>query len=527
MSRLAGTGALLRLAARRDRLIAPMCLVYGAGFVLLTAVSFKSLYPSQPQLDRFAATIEGNAAFTAIYGTARGLHSLGGLVAWRCASSGALFIGLMSILLVVRHTRAEEEQGLTELVRSAAVGRDAPATAAVAMVGALDLAIAVAIALGLIATGLPAAGSIALGAALGGSGLVFAAVAAFAAQASQTARGARGIAGLALGLAFVLRAVGDSGSGALAWLSPIGWVGEMRAFAGERWWPLALPLGAAAALLAGAYALLARRDLGAGLLVPGPGPPTASPLLRRPMGLAVRLQRGGLLAWSAGLLAVGAVMGAIAVNAADLVDTGKALQNILTQSGGSAVVDAFFASVVLLLALIATGYTIQATLRLRVEELAGHAEPLLATALGRLRWAAGHLVMALGGSVLVVAAGGIGIGAAYAIATGDAVQLPRLVGSALAQLPAVWIIGGLAMLLVGLVPRAVWLAWAALGACALVWFVGPLVHAPGWVLDLSPYNDVPAVPAATVTAGPLVLLTLIGAGLTALGLLALRRRDVG
>ncbi|MGH2941862.1 MAG: ABC transporter permease, partial [Solirubrobacteraceae bacterium] len=266
--------------------------------------------------------------------------------------------------------------------------------------------------------------------------------------------------------------------------------------------------------------------LGAGLIATRPGPAAAGRDLRGAFGLAWRLQRGTLLAWSIGLFFAGLVVGSIAQNAEELVDGSQDLANLLTQVGGGSVVDAFLANALVMMALIATGYTISSGLRLRAEETSGRVEPLLATPVGRLRWAAGHLVMAGAGSAVVLAALGFGAGLAYAVASHDAGQVPRLIGAALVQLPAVWVLGAIVVAAFGLVPRAVALGWAALGACALLWLVGPLLDAPGWLLDLSPYEHVPAVPAATLAAGPLLALTAGAIALTAAGLAGFRRRDV-
>jgi ABC-2 type transport system permease protein len=188
---------------------------------------------------------------------------------------------------------------------------------------------------------------------------------------------------------------------------------------------------------------------------------------------------------------------------------------------GADVTDAYFAGVLLLAALIATGYTISSALRLGSEESAGHSELLLSTGLPRVRWAGGHLVMTFGGSILVLAATGLGAG----IGTQDLSEIPRLVGAALAQLPAVWVLGAIAAALFGVAPDALRLAWAALGACFLLWFLGPLLNLPSWVMDLSPYEHVPELPAASFAAGPLLALTAVAAALTSAGLIGFRRRD--
>ena len=73
-----------------------------------------------------------NSAFVAMAGPARALNTIGGQVMWQASAFGAIVAGLMSMFLVGRHTRAEEESGRDELVRAAAVSRHASLTAALA-----------------------------------------------------------------------------------------------------------------------------------------------------------------------------------------------------------------------------------------------------------------------------------------------------------------------------------------------------------------------------------------------------------
>ena len=178
------------------------------------------------------------------------LTTVGGDVAWQLGGFGAAFVALMSMFIVGRHTRAEEQSGRSELVGAAPIGRFAPLAAALVVVAAAQLLLGAAVALAMIGVGQPSAGSLALGASLTGVGLVFAGLAAIAAQVSQTTSAMYGMTGAAIGGAYLLRAAGDVGDGTLSWLSPIGWGQAMRPFAGERWWPLVLPLVATAASVA-------------------------------------------------------------------------------------------------------------------------------------------------------------------------------------------------------------------------------------------------------------------------------------
>ena len=70
---------------------------------------------------------------------------------------------------------------------------------------------------------------------------------------------------------------------------------------------------------------------------------------------------------------------------------------------------------------------------------------------GRLRWAASHLVFALLGTALLLAAAGAAGGLAYGAQVHDVGgQFGRVLGAALVQLPATWVLAGLGVALIGL-----------------------------------------------------------------------------
>ena len=522
---MTGLGTMLRFTLRRERVRIPVYVVVLVMLIASTAAQSEQLYPTAESRAEYVATVEANPGLIAMVGPPYAVTSVGGDVAWQWGAFGAVVAALMSMFIVGRHTRAEEQAGRSELVRSGVVSRYAPAAAAVAVAAVAQLVMGVAVALTMIGFGEPAAGSIALGASLAGAGLLFAGVAAVAVQVSQGTAGAYGLVGAALGASYMLRAAGDVGNGTLSWLSPIGWAQAMRPYAGERWWPLGLLLAGTVVLLVLARAMLARRDDGAGLIAPRPGPPDAAPALARPTGLALRLQRGALGGWALGLFLGGVSIGLTAQDAEAILGDSEEVDKLFAQAAGS-LVDNYLAVSLLSMALIGTGFAIQAVLRMRTEESAGRLEPLLATALARPRWAAGYVAVAAGGAAAILAASGLGAGIVDAAESGDLGRVPVLVGSSLALAPAMWVMIGVAVALFGLLPRAAAAAWAFLAACYLAAFLGPLLGLPDWVMDISPFTHVPLLPAADLDVVPLLGLTAVAAALVAVGLAGFRRRDV-
>ncbi len=195
--------------------------------------------------------------------------------------------------------------------------------------------------------------------------------------------------------------------------------------------------------------------------------------------------------------------------------------------GQSAIVDATLAAMLGTIGLIAAAYAVQAALRMRAEETSGRAEPVLATAVGRMTWVASHLVFALLGPTVALAAAGITAGLAHGANTDDVGgQLPRVLAGTMVQLPAVWVLAGVATALVGLAPRLAGAGWAVFAAFLLVGQVGVLLGLNQKVLDLSPFTHVPRLPGGHASATPLLWLTLVAAVLVVAGLVGVRRRDV-
>jgi ABC-2 type transport system permease protein len=334
-----------------------------------------------------------------------------------------------------------------------------------------------------------------------------------------------GITGAVIAASYVLRAVGDVGNGALSWLSPIGWGQAMHAFSGERWWPAAVSVVAVVALGVIALRLFDRRDIGAGVWPARPGPAQAGRDLQSSLGLAWRLQRGSVVGWTAGLFLAGLAYGSIGDDIEDLIGDSELSQDLFGQAGGS-LVDSFYATSVLMLALIAAGFALSSTMRPRGEEDAGRAESLLATSLSRWRWALSHLAVTVGGTVLVVAAAGLGLGLGYTLVTGDGSAVSRLAGATLPYVAPVLVLVGVTWLAYGIAPRWTGIGWLALLFCVVVMLFGETLRIPEWVKDVSPFSHLPQTPAQPFSAGPVLALLAAALAITATGFVALRRRDV-
>ncbi|MEZ5237617.1 MAG: hypothetical protein R2716_01190 [Microthrixaceae bacterium] len=281
-----GWAAILRLQLRLDRIKSPVWVVAIVALVIVSAASINGLYPDAASIQGYARLVQDNAAVVIQAGPGYGLATdptRGAVLMNETSLWTIILAGLMSILLVTRHTRAEEESERAELLRSTPVGRHAAGVATMANALVVNVAVAAGLVIGLVASGYALTGSVAFALAVATSGLLFAAITLVGAQVAATGRAATGINLTVLAASFLLRAVGDVTGNGLSWLSPIGIGQGVRAFAQERWWAPALSVLLAIGFTWLASFLATRRDFGAGMLTERAGRSEATRWLTGPL----------------------------------------------------------------------------------------------------------------------------------------------------------------------------------------------------------------------------------------------------
>ncbi len=241
---------------------------------------------------------------------------------------------------------------------------------------------------------------------------------------------------------YVLRIVGDTTSLSwLSWLSPFGWGTQLRAWSDPRWWVLLLYVATGAALIALAHVLRSRRDLGSGLLAPRPGPATGSPRLGDAVALAIRLHGPTLVTWTAAMAVLGLVLGAIAPNIGDVLDSSGARDMMQRLGGEGAVQDTLLAAELSIMAVVITCYAVAVVGHGGSDEHDGRTEQVLATATSRTRSYAALLVVAVAGSAWLLLVTGVAVTLGFGGAAGDLGDaFGRVLPAALVQAPAVWLV---------------------------------------------------------------------------------------
>lgn len=528
MTALAGAPTLLKATLHHDgRRIGPWV-------VLISVLSASSIigydlaFSKTAERMAFSTALSANPALSLVFGPARDLISTDGFNAWRAGQLGSFFAGLMTILIVVRNSRANEDSGQAELLASGVMARSTRLAVAVLVATIASLALGVVCWLLTVASGGGATATLVIACGFASSGLFFTGVAAVTSQLGSDARAASSMAIATLGAAYVLRGYIDSADLPqwLDWLTPFGWIVRTAPATENDLTPLLVAVAGAVVLVAVAFWLQGRRDFGQGLVPTSAGPAEggASSTL---WGLPLRLHRGSLLGWLLALAGLGGLFGTLASSVVDVVSENPAMAAVIAQGAVSPdqLVSAFLRTILQLIGIIASVMGVQVVMRIHAEELDHRVAPLLAGSVRRQSYLASNVVLALGATALAMALAGTTLGL-VASARDDAVVFADVLTQALVTIPAVWALVAVAIATVGALPRIRLAAWLAVVMTFGMTLLGPTFKLSDTWLGISVFHHVPDVAGSPEWTGLLVV-AAVAMLLTMVGFVGFRRRDVG
>ncbi|WP_096202277.1 ABC transporter permease [Bacillus sp. FJAT-45350] len=524
------TGSMIRFIVRRDRIRITTWLIALIAITVITASAFTGLYQSDAERQAIAETMK-NPAMIAMVGPGYGLddYTEGPMMAHQMLLFTAIVVAIMSILLVTRHTREEEEEGRVELVRSLPVGRLANISATIIVLFSINTLLAIMIGFGLFSLQLESmdlAGSLLYGAALGATGFFFTSITSLFAQLSENSRGTIGFSFAVLGGAYLIRAVGDVSNEALSWLSPLGWIVKSEVYVNNYWWPIILTIVFSIILAGIALKLNEIRDVGSGFLAAKPGKKYASPLLQSPIGLAFRLQRTSIISWAIGMFVLGLTYGSVLGDLESFFANNEMLQNMLTPVEGYSLTEQFLTMLMAVISMMCTVPALLFMLKLRSEEKKNRTENLLTRAVSRNKLIGSYLFLSVSFGFVMLFLALLGLWSAGSLVMEEAISFTVIFKAAMIYLPAIWIMTGITVLLIGVFPKLINISWLYLGYSFLVVYLGGLLDFPDWLGMLSPFGHVPQYPVEEISIVKLFIITSIAIALCIVGFTSYKNRDL-
>jgi len=521
------------IARRAFRQVRVSTAVVAVGFGLMvasTAIAYASSYPTEASRRALVVVAGSDTGLRVLLGTTSGVGSVGGYTVYKVFVTLTTIGAIWGLFMATRLLRGEEDSGRWQLVLA---GGTRPARATLATLLALAAAVIavffVTTALTLVAGRRPDVGfgigeSALYGLSLAVAPAVFIGVGALTSQLVRVRRQATGLGMAVFAVALVLRMIADSGPGLrwLAWLTPFGWIELMQPFTDNNAWPLLPALVTVVALFAGAAALSARRDAGAGLITSSGVSAPRLFGLGSPLGLAARLELPTLTGWCVGAGAAGLGLGLIAKVTTE--DVPASVSDTLQRFGvrGSYSVQFFevgFLLVAMLVALIPASQLGAAA----DEELSGRLVHLLVRPVRRSVWLGGRLALT---AAAVVVASLLASIAAWLGARSQGVHLDlgALLGAGANVVPTALVALGVGSVVLAVAPRAAAATvYVVIIGSTLVDLLSALVPRLDLLDRLSLFHYMALAPAQDPNPVALTVMTVAGVGLCGLALVLVDR----
>ncbi|WP_249871495.1 ABC transporter permease [Oceanobacillus saliphilus] len=524
------TGKLTRFQLRQDRVRIPVWIISLSILTFATALAFVDLYQNDAERQAVAETMR-NPAMTAMVGQGYGLddYTVGAMMAHQMLLFTAITVAIMSILLVTRHTRTDEEDGRVEMIRALPSGRLSNLTSTIVFVSITNVVLALIIGFGNYALGIESMdleGSLLYGAALGVTGIFFTAITAVFAQLSESSRGTIGLSFAVLGLTYLIRAIGDVGNETISWFSPLGWVLGTEVYVNNYWWPIVLTLGFSLILFVVAFILHAIRDMGSGFLPSRTGRRDASIFLQSPLGLAVRLQRTAIISWAVGMFAIGVSYGSVLGDLESFMAEIEIMEQMVSPVEGFSLTEQFITMLMAIMSMISTIPVIMIILKIKSEENKNRTEHLYSHPITRNRVLGNYFILSLAVSIVMQFLAIFGLWSAGSTVMDDGISFRTLFNAGMIYLPAIWIMIGAAVLLVGSAPKLSGLIWLYLIYSFIIVYLGDLLQLPEWLSKLSPFGHIPQIPVEEMDILVVIIVTIVAITLTVGGFIGYNRRDI-
>lgn len=526
------TGKLVRFILRRERVSSTIWILAMALFSIGLAPMLANIFDDASR-NALIETIN-NPAMIGMLGPIYGIDNY---------TAGAMYFNMMiqwimitavvmNIVLVVRHTRTDEENGRIDIFCALPTGKLSNLTAVMITTLIVNVVMAIITAIGIAATKVESMdfeGALLYSLCICMVGLVFAALTAVFAELCHTSRGAVGLSMIALGFLYLLRGAGDIKNETLSLISPLGLAQRTEAFVENNWTPIFILGIECVVITLIAFALHTHRDIRQGYLPERKGRATAPFYLHSPFGLAFRLVRMPFFAWLAGLFTIGAAYGSILGTIDKFVQSNEFYAMMIGANPDYSTAQMFVSMVNAIMSLFAVAPVLMMILKLRSEEKERYFENVLSRSVSRYSYMTSFIRMAILTSILApcVTALGIYSSALAVLPDPDTLPLDYLLKANLVYVPALLFMLGVAVLLIGFIPRMTAAVWAYYAFAFFVTFLGRLPDTiPEWVSKLSPFGYIPNLPIDEINLSTLMILSGISFAMITIGLIGYRRRDI-
>ena len=457
-------------------------------------------------------------------------YTVGAMYAHEMLLFCGLFAMIVSMLPVVGHTRKEEELGLTELVRSFQIGRQANSLAAIIEIVLVNVLIGVLIFVMMISfnvSTISIQGSLLFGITIGIAGIMGASIALVLSQIMPTSSSAIGSSLSIVGVLYIIRASTDVSNIDLSYINPLGWTYLTYPFTDNNWLPIVIAFLFSIIVVVIAIILEGARDMGSSYIPEKKGRAHAKKSLLSIHGLLCKINKSIIISWLIAFMVMGMAYGSIYGDMQTFLESNEMMKQMFSNSNVS--IEASFTSTIMivLISLVAI-LPIVIVNKLFSEESKLHLSQIYPTKVTRSRVYWNTIGLAFFSSILgvLVTTLSLGMTGIKTMEGHGELEIINFLAAGYNFLPAILFFISLATLALGWAPKLGKLTYAYLGYNFAINYFGNTLDLPEWFSKTAILNWLPQMPKDNFDVITFITLTIISIIFIVLGYIGYRKRDL-
>ena len=454
------------------------------------------------------------------------LYTVGAMYAQEMLLFSALCAYVVASFHTVSRTRKEEDEGISELLRSFVVGRYANSLAVVVESILIHILMSILIVLIMLSFNEPSVdvwGIVLFASSIGFVGFLGCAVGLLCSEMMPNASAANSMSISIVGVLYLLRALTDILYPELSYWNPLAWSYLVYPFTLNQGYLILLLGFVSIGLIFLSFRLGSNRDLNSSYIPERLGRNRANGVVVHFFGLFMNLNRTIIISWLVGLLVMGAAYGSIFGDIQGFLE-GNEFLSLMFSTMGVSIEESFASTIIVVLVCLSAFLPIAMISRLFLEERKGRLSMIFVSR-SHMYWTSIIVSLSFGILGLILAVGGLGVTAVGVLSYDSSLSFGVILSSGLAYIPFITFVVGLTGLFLGSKPSLMKYSYAYVGFCLFISYFGELIRLPNWIMNLSIISLLPAMPVEAFSGVMFVVIVLVSLTLCWIGNYFYCKRD--
>lgn len=498
-------------------------------FTIIVPIAYSEMYSNDIELAGINEIMKNPAMIAIVGPNTTDNPTIASMFTQQMLVFSSIAFAIMNIFLVINNTRADEELGRIELVRSFPIGKLSNLHSVTILCLFVNIGFSIFLSVFLIFLRIDSftlSGSLIYGFSLGLFGLLFSGITIFIVQLSNNPRTCFIISFLVLSISYIFRIIGDISVSIFSFITPLGLVTKTEAYVNNYWWPNLILIFLYLIFIFIGYYLYKIRDLNSGVLDHKQFLPKKSFKYKSIFNFNINIQIVAIITWGISILGLSYIYGSVFGDLQLFFDDNEFIQRMLPSSNDMDFAEQFMPVIFSILSIVSSLAAISIFYKLKSEEVNSRMDLILTNGIERKNVYISFLLTSLSIALLYILLAILGLWIGIINSMDSPITLITVFKSGIIYFPAMAFVISISGLFFGVNLKYTNLSWIIMGYSFFIVYFGGLIDIHDFFKYLTPFGYIPKYPVEDINIITSMILIFISIIFSLIGLKKYQDRDL-